>query len=382
MTDADRAWLIQPLPEAAAATDDDLAAAIRWLGPYGEGELSPGDEIRLVRFIRTAGMRRPPRMKRGSEQPEVPKVAVNPKPGERPVGAMATVVCSSCGRRVDATRDGRAVRHPLKKGDPSKGRCSGSRARPVAAASAPSYVECAVCQSEVKVTATGKAYKHSTAGAALVCEGSGKTEAWHRTTLERSQINPLQAWLNLGPLSIAPRKITAHDVKMARAVRRSLLGNPSAPLSNVEIADNFLAYARACRPDLFNGGSTASWGTQPTERTPNPVAANTMTRLDVDWLKRRPVRKPIGRLTREDVAVAARVLKGSKPGTSNHAAAEVFLSFVRAHRPDLIDESLQPVFAQVDLKLTVGTPERPLDKRRTEPTKKIFYREVLVGKRS
>ena len=160
------------------------------------------------------------------------------------------------------------------------------------------------------------------------------------------------------------------------------MGNPSAPLVNVEIANNFLAYARACRPDLFNGVSTASWGTQPAERTPKAVATNAMSRRDVEWLKRRPVRKPLGRLTKADVAVTVRVLKGSKAGTSNHAAAQVFLSFVRAHRPDLVDENFQPVFAPVDLKTTVGTPERPLDKRRSAPTKKVFYREVLVGKRS
>lgn len=101
---------------------------------------------------------------------------------------------------------------------------------------------------------------------------------------------------------------------------------------------------------------------------------------DLDWMRYRP--DPSATISKADVRAAIRILRKYRQtefaGASPVEIADLqrWLDRVRTIRPDhfpIRRSKPAPTYA-------AASPERSLNKPRTDPKKTVFYREVLVGK--
>ena len=129
------------------------------------------------------------------------------------------------------------------------------------------------------------------------------------------------------------------------------------------------------RRAVFNPG-------QPDKRrdgTPNPD--------DHAWFARRPLSIPAARLKPADIATAQRLLDaaGDNPRKYGFMREPLrgFLDYARAARPDLFKRKQAMRVRRPAAPIAPeANPAKKLNKPRTDPAKRIWYREVLVGKRN
>lgn len=110
------------------------------------------------------------------------------------------------------------------------------------------------------------------------------------------------------------------------------------------------------------------------------VAKGVLAPSDLEWVEGEGWLIPIGRAKPSDIVTARRVLLAATNGHVQSRTARLVQRWYQdmKRRPDLFDPRKKPR-AWPDS--AVGDPEKGLRKP-TTPGKKVFYREVLVGKRN
>jgi hypothetical protein len=114
------------------------------------------------------------------------------------------------------------------------------------------------------------------------------------------------------------------------------------------------------------------------------------SKSDHDWFARRPLSIPAARLSPKDIEIARRLMKATTANPKKYGSMrtplKAFLDRARAARPDLFQgkprmrvrrPGASPIGAEA-----MGDPSKTLKRPRTQPTTKVWYREILVGKRN
>ena len=122
---------------------------------------------------------------------------------------------------------------------------------------------------------------------------------------------------------------------------------------------------------------------QPDKKVDDPA-----TPSDFDWYSKKPLTIKPAQLTPADIKTAQRLVKATTVDPKRYGYMRQplrrFIDHARANRPDLFTrpQSMRtarrgpaPIAAAADPSKTLGKP-------RTEPRRKVWYREILVGKRN
>jgi len=110
------------------------------------------------------------------------------------------------------------------------------------------------------------------------------------------------------------------------------------------------------------------------------VPIGTLSSSDESWLAARRYETPLREVTPADVVTARRVLAAARAGRVRQEIEGAVNNFYQRckKRPDLFDPRLKPMERLVGAE---GQPEKRLTNRRS-PGKKVYFREVLVGKKN